>query len=74
MAAPEKEPRAPRARMTGTERRHQLIDIARSLFAERGYAETRVLDIVQAAGVANVVSSWHGISLMGRFASTIRID
>ena len=23
--------------MTGTERRHQLIDIARSLFAERGY-------------------------------------
>ncbi|MGB7872723.1 MAG: TetR/AcrR family transcriptional regulator, partial [Mycobacterium sp.] len=26
MAAPEKEGRAPRARMTGSERRHQLID------------------------------------------------
>ena len=52
MAAPEKEPRAPRARMTGTERRHQLIDIARSLFAERGYHDAKVEDIVAVAQVA----------------------
>lgn len=35
--APENPTRVTRARMTGTERRHQLIGIARSLFAERGY-------------------------------------
>src|SRR3978361_1617987 len=42
VAAPEKEGRTPRARMTGAERRHQLIDIARSLFAERGYEGTSI--------------------------------
>ena len=31
--------------MTGSERRHQLIDIARSLFAERGYEGTSIEEI-----------------------------
>ena len=43
--------RPPRARMTGSQRRHQLIDIARSLFAERGYEATSVEEVAQRAGV-----------------------
>jgi AcrR family transcriptional regulator len=33
-------------------RRDQLLDAAEKLFAEKGYAETTVLDIAEAAGVA----------------------
>ncbi|GAH57777.1 unnamed protein product, partial [marine sediment metagenome] len=42
---PDKEARVPRARMTGSERRHQLIGISRSLFAERGYDATSIEEI-----------------------------
>ena len=38
--------------MTGSERRHQLIDIARSLFAERGYEGTAIEDIAKRANVS----------------------
>jgi AcrR family transcriptional regulator len=43
----------------GQERKQQLLDHAAVLFAERGYAETRVLDIVQAAGVAKGLFYWY---------------
>ena len=43
----------------GRERKLQLLDQAAILFAERGYAETRVLDIVQAAGVAKGLFYWY---------------
>ena len=43
----------------GQERKLQLLDEAAALFAERGYAETRVLDIVQAAGVAKGLFYWY---------------
>ena len=43
----------------GQERKLQLLDEAATLFAERGYAETRVLDIVQAAGVAKGLFYWY---------------
>lgn len=43
----------------GQERKEQLLDRAAELFAERGYAETRVLDIVQAAGVAKGLFYWY---------------
>ena len=43
----------------GQERKLQLLDGAAALFAERGYAETRVLDIVQAAGVAKGLFYWY---------------
>src|SRR5207253_6674850 len=36
----------------GLERKQQLLDCAARLFAERGYADTRVIDIVREAGVA----------------------
>jgi AcrR family transcriptional regulator len=43
----------------GLERKQQLLDHAGTLFAERGYSETRVLDIVQAAGVAKGLFYWY---------------
>ena len=43
----------------GQERKQQLLDHAAELFAERGYAETRVIDIVEAAGVAKGLFYWY---------------
>jgi AcrR family transcriptional regulator len=43
----------------GQERKQQLLDHAAALFAERGYAETRVIDIVRAAGVAKGLFYWY---------------
>jgi AcrR family transcriptional regulator len=43
----------------GQERKQQLLDHAATLFAERGFAETRVLDIVEAAGVAKGLFYWY---------------
>lgn len=43
----------------GRERKEQLLDHAAELFAERGYAETRVVDIVRAAGVAKGLFYWY---------------
>ncbi len=43
----------------GRERKQQLIDCAANLFAERGYAETRIKDIVDAAGVAKGLFYWY---------------
>lgn len=43
----------------GQERKDQLLACAAELFAERGYAETRVLDIVRAAGVAKGLFYWY---------------
>jgi AcrR family transcriptional regulator len=43
----------------GQERKQQLLDHAAELFAERGYAETRVIDIVRSAGVAKGLFYWY---------------
>ena len=43
----------------GQERKQQLLDHAAELFAERGYAETRVIDIVKATGVAKGLFYWY---------------
>lgn len=43
----------------GQERKQQLLDRAAELFAVRGYAETRVVDIVAAAGVAKGLFYWY---------------
>jgi AcrR family transcriptional regulator len=43
----------------GEERKQQLLDCAAQLFAERGYAETRILDIVRQAGVAKGLFYWY---------------
>ncbi len=43
----------------GRERKQQLLDRAGELFAERGYADTRVVDIVREAGVAKGLFYWY---------------
>ncbi|HEY9313085.1 TetR/AcrR family transcriptional regulator [Williamsia sp.] len=51
--------RVPRARMTGPQRRHQLIEVARGLFAEKGFEATAVEEIAQRAGVSKPVVYEH---------------
>jgi len=43
----------------GLERKQQLLDCAARLFAERGYDDTRVIDIVREAGVAKGLFYWY---------------
>jgi AcrR family transcriptional regulator len=43
----------------GAKRKQQLLDAAARLFAEQGYAATRVVDIVDAAGVAKGLFYWY---------------
>jgi AcrR family transcriptional regulator len=43
----------------GQERKQQLLDCAARLFAERGYADTRVVDICKEAGVAKGLFYWY---------------
>ncbi len=43
----------------GAKRKSQLLACAAELFAEHGYAETRVVDIVHAAGVAKGLFYWY---------------
>ncbi len=72
VAAPEKEVRAPpRARMTGTERRQQLVEIAKSLFAERGYDATSIEEIAQRANVSKPVVYEHFGGKEGLYAVVV---
>ena len=41
--------RTPRGRMTGAQRREQLVGIGRQIFAKRGYEATTVEEIASAA-------------------------
>jgi AcrR family transcriptional regulator len=43
----------------GRERRLQLIEAAGELFADRGYDDTRIVDIVERAGVAKGLFYWY---------------
>jgi AcrR family transcriptional regulator len=61
----------------GLERKQQLLDRAAELFAERGYAETRVIDIVRAAGVAKGLFYWYfdnKEALFKELAESIRLQ
>jgi len=58
----------------GTQRKQQLLDQAAALFAERGYAETRVLDIVQAAGVAKGLFYWYFENKEALFRELVQLN
>ena len=56
----------------GKERKQQLLDQAAVLFAERGYADTRVVDICAAAGVAKGLFYWYFENKQALFAELVR--
>jgi len=45
--------------MTGEERRHQLLDVARALFAEKGFEAASIEEIAHRAGVSKPVVYEH---------------
>ncbi|GAB3723498.1 TetR family transcriptional regulator [Nocardiopsis oceani] len=55
----EQRTRVRRKRMTGKERRQQLLEIGRELFAERGFDATSVEEIAARAGVSKPVVYEH---------------
>jgi AcrR family transcriptional regulator len=63
--------RQPRVRMTGKERRQQLLDIGRSLFAERGFEATSIEEIAARAGVSKPVVYEHFGGKEGLYAVVV---
>src|SRR3954466_5544244 len=49
----------PRVRMTGRERREQLLDVGRALFAEKGFEATSIEEIASRARVSKPVVYEH---------------
>ncbi len=56
----------------GRERKQQLVDAAMALFAERGYAATRIRDICDRAGVAKGLFYWYFPTKLDLFAELVR--
>jgi AcrR family transcriptional regulator len=56
----------------GLERKQQLLDTAEVLFAEAGYAQTRIADICAAAGVAKGLFYWYFPTKQSLFAELVR--
>jgi AcrR family transcriptional regulator len=63
--------RAARSRMTSAERREQLIDIARRLFAERGFEGTSIEEIAHRAEVSKPVVYEHFGGKEGLYAVVV---
>jgi AcrR family transcriptional regulator len=62
---------ARRVRMTGKERREQLLDIGRLLFAEKGFEGTSVEEIAAKAGVSKPVVYEHFGGKEGLYAVVV---
>ncbi|WP_461008623.1 TetR family transcriptional regulator [Streptomyces capparidis] len=60
-----------RVRMTGKERREQLVEIGRTLFAERGFEATSVEEIAAQAGVSKPVVYEHFGGKEGLYAVVV---
>ncbi len=63
-----------RARMTGSQRRSQLIDIGRRLFAARGLDATTIDEIAAAAGVSKPVIYEHFGSKEGLYTRVVEFE
>ena len=66
-----RKPAVPRSRMTAAERREQLIDVARNLFAERGFDGTAVEEIAARAEVSKPVVYEHFGGKEGLYAVVV---
>ena len=60
-----------RVRMTGKERREQLLDVGRSLFAEKGFEATSIEEIAARAGVSKPVVYEHFGGKEGLYAVVV---
>jgi len=60
-----------RRRMTGRERREQLLDVGRKLFAERGFEGTSIEEIASQAGVSKPVVYEHFGGKEGLYAVVV---
>ena len=70
-AEPRRTPRTTRARMTATQRRAQLLDVSRRLFAEKGFEGTSVEEIAARAEVSKPVVYEHFGGKEGIYAVVI---
>ena len=61
----------PKVRMTGQERRSQLLDIGRSLFAEKGFDAASIEEIASRAGVTKPVVYEHFGGKEGLYAVVV---
>jgi AcrR family transcriptional regulator len=61
----------PRVRMTGRERREQLVAVGRSLFAEKGFEATSIEEIAGRAGVSKPVVYEHFGGKEGLYAVVV---
>jgi AcrR family transcriptional regulator len=66
-----RETRRSRSRMSGKERREQLLDIGRTLFAARGFEGTSVEEIAAKAGVSKPVVYEHFGGKEGLYAVVV---
>lgn len=57
--------------MTGSERRQQLVEVAKSLFAERGYDGTSIEEVAQRANVSKPVVYEHFGGKEGLYAVVV---
>jgi len=64
-------PAPARVRMTGQQRREQLLEVARDLFAERGFEATSVEEIAHRAGVSKPVVYEHFGGKEGLYAIVV---
>lgn len=69
--APPAEPTVHRSRMTGAQRREQLVDIGRKLFAEKGFEATTVEEIAAKASVSKPVVYEHFGGKEGLYAVVV---
>lgn len=66
--APPRRARTERVRMSGRERREQLVDVGRKLFAEKGFEAVTIEEIASKAGVSKPVVYEHFGSKDGLYA------
>ena len=62
---------APRVRMSGNERREQILSIARKTFAAKGYEATSIEEIAQRAGISKPVVYEHFGGKEGLYAVVV---